>query len=156
MVKFRDVKRAMDGPLGPQTLDLIIEVETDEGNVEEWPFHYVPDDTWPVTLAVKEWLAEHADFPIAKRPPPTVEDFNMNRANLRRVLVAVGQRADAVETALDKNPGNEMLRVEWLEAVGGWPRTAPLVKLVLDHYGIDPKAFDAEWLRRGKEEWGLP
>lgn len=47
----------------PDRLECVIKVDAGEGE-EEWPFTYVADDTAPMTLAVRQWMAEHPDPPI--------------------------------------------------------------------------------------------
>lgn len=47
----------------PGQLDCVIKVDAGDGE-EEWPFFYVEEDAAPVTLAIRQWMIDHPDFPI--------------------------------------------------------------------------------------------
>ena len=134
----------MEGPFGPQTLDLEIEVEVD-GKREVWPFHYVPDDEAASTLAVKEWLAAHPALAIAKRPPVNINDTYLDRRSIRLALIAMGLAADAPEQAFATMSVEQ--QVEWMESKG-FRRGDPLIGQILAHHSVSASAFDAEWRKR--------
>lgn len=135
-IKFLGVVEGsvMEGPHGPETLELEIEVEED-GERKVWPFHYVPSDPAPATLAIKAWLDEHPDVAIKARPPVATTALRLGRRPVREMLVGLGLPADAVEIALDALPEGaekEAMRLDWMEGQGFYFED-PLVTQTL-HY----------------------
>ena len=139
------------------TLDFIVTVQPREGSSpEDWPFHYVPGDRAPMTLAVKDWLAAHPKFKPGPRPVPSSNplDYPLTRRQVRFVFIGLGLPADAVDIALvnvEDRPTREMLRIEWFEG-RTFRRDDPVVVHTALHWvGIEPPLTDARIDKRWLE-----
>jgi hypothetical protein len=114
----------------------------------------VPSDGAPVTLAVKQYLADHPGLTIAKRVIPSrpVHTIHLTRRNVRLALASLGLPADAVELALaESEPADEreILRINWMEAQN-LRRDDPIMVLTVNHWrsaGVDEAKLDAAWLK---------
>src|SRR5436190_17625710 len=115
LVKVKSGQRTAEG-----IMFLLDVIEREGRPVEEWPFHYIEGDTWPMTLAVKAFLDGHPKFKIAPMPPPSNDpaDYTLTRKQVRYFLTALNLPADAVEIALqnvtDSNR-REAARIDWFE-----------------------------------------
>lgn len=154
MVEFISIRSGTKGPL-PGTLDLMIEVKTDDDAREVWPFHYVPADKEPVTLAVAAWLQANPKFAFGPWPKPSTDpnDYRLNRKQVRMAFIRLGLPADAIDIALNnssKGAEREMMRLDWLED-SVFDRLAPVVIETFAFYAqVDPtlteSKLDAAWL----------
>jgi hypothetical protein len=140
----------------PEAIDLMIEVETDQGTVETWPFGYLPSDLAPITQQVTEWFKNNPQMEIRPAPKLTHLDFGLNRRDVRVAFIGLGLPADAVEIALARKTADsdgELLKVDWLEGER-FGRNDPVIVATLEHYiGLDPtltpEKLDAKWLSIG-------
>ena len=116
---------------------------------------YRDDDPHGLSPVIKQWIADHPDFPIdpyvapepltpeelrAKMPPLTARQFRLG-------LVAGGKSPAQVDTAIAAMPegaDKETAKIEW-EYATTFKRTHPLITTLGAALSLTPENIDTLW-----------
>ena len=126
---------------------------TAAGEQIEAPFGLRPEDAGELATAIRQWLVDHPDFPIAPYVPPTDEQRRQSMQPLtarqfRLGLVNAGispSQVTATIAAMPAGPVRDRAQIEW-EYATTFNRMHPLIATVGAALGLNDTQIDAMWL----------
>jgi hypothetical protein len=69
------------------------------GRTYEAPYWLMPEDPHGLAPELRQWMLDHADFPIAAYVPPTMEEIRRNTRRIGRTTFRLNMKAQGVTTA---------------------------------------------------------
>lgn len=125
---------------------------TAAGERVEGPFGLNPGDAGDLATAIRQWLVNHPDFPIAPYVPPTDEENRerlqpLTARQFRLGLVEAGISPSTVSVtiaAMPAGPDRDKAQIEW-EYATTFNRMHPLIATVGAALGLTDVQIDAMW-----------
>lgn len=111
-----------------------------------------PDDLFGINPAIRQWISDNPDFPIAPYVPPTAEEVRasmpaLSARQLRLGLLNAGISPSTVTATIASMPAGadrDKAQIEW-EFATTFNRMHPLIATVGGALGLNETQIDAMW-----------
>lgn len=111
-----------------------------------------PDDPFGINPAIRQWISDNPDFPIAPYVPPSVEEVRASMSALTARQFRLGMLEGGITPsnitniieAMPEGPEKETAKIEW-EYATSFSRLHPLVIQLSAALGLTPEGVDTLW-----------
>ena len=152
-MQLHDILVAQYVEPAPSTAMMLTVDATIEGNRDEFPFVYSPDDDFGLSPDINAWFAGHPDFAVAPyvepEPPEPVDPLTVHlpRREFRRALLHNGMDTAAVMSVINAipNPAEREEMTIWWEDTQMFQRDYPILVQMVGAAGLTVAQADAIW-----------